>query len=96
LFNKDVYYISYETLYRILFGKIVIAKIIYNNKSEESEPIDTLNSIKDLKEIAQKTLIKKKIKKLKIENKVIEEGDIRSLFSLGVKNNFTCFVEYEE
>ena len=73
-----------------------MAKIRYNNKSQESESIGILNSIKDLKRIAQTTLGEKKIKKLKIENKVIEEGDIRSLFSLGIKNNFTCFVEYVE
>ena len=96
LFNKDLYFIAYETLYRILFGRIVMAKIIYNNKSEESEPIGILNSIKDLEGIAQKTLVKKKIIKFKIETKVIEQGDIRSLFSLGIKNNFTCFIEHEE
>ena len=95
-FNKDFYFIAYETLYRILFGKIVMAKIIYNNKSEESEPIGILNSIKDLEGIAQKTLVNKKIIKFKIETKVIEQGDIRSLFSLGIKNNFTCFIEHEE
>ena len=96
LFNKDILFVVHETLYNILFGKIVMAKIIYNNNCKESEPIGILNSIKDLKGIAQTTLIEKKIKKLKIETKVIKEGDNRSLFSLGVKNNFTCFVEHEE
>ena len=76
---------------KFLLGKIVIAKI--NGKGSES--IDILNSIIDLKELILNYLGKKKIKKLKIENNVIEEGDIRSLFSLGIKNDFTCFVEYE-
>jgi len=76
---------------KFLLGKIVIAKI--NGKGSES--IGILNSIIDLKELILNYLGKKKIKKLKIENNVIEEGDIRSLFSLGIKNDFTCFVEYE-
>ena len=96
LFNIDTLFVVHEALYSILFGKIVMAKIIYNNNYKESEPIGILNSIKDLKGIAQNTLIEKKLKKLKIETKIIEEGENRSLFSLGVKDNFTCFVEYEE
>ena len=79
----------------LLFGKIVIAKI--KSKTHNcSESIGILNSIYDLKELILNLLGKKKIKELIIENKEIEEGDIRSLFSLGIKNDFTCFVECEE
>ena len=63
---------------------------------EQQESIGILNSIKYLKGLIQISLGEKKIKQLKIENKVIEEGDIRSLNSLGIKNDFTCFVEYKE
>ena len=81
---------------KFLFGKVVEAKIKYNKKINQSESIGILNSIKDLKQLILTSLGKNKIKILKIENKAIEEGDIRSLFSLGIKNDFTCFVEYEE
>ena len=81
---------------RLLFGKIVMVKIIYNFYRKQKESIGILNSIKYLKELILISLGGKKIKKLKIENKVIEEGDIRSLYSLGIKNDFNCFLEYEE
>ena len=73
-----------------------MVKIKYNKKSVISESIGILNSIKNLKELILDSLGEKKIKILKIENKVIEESDIRSLYSLGIKNDFTCYVEYEE
>ena len=80
---------------KILFGKIVIAKI----NRIGSKSIGILNSVNDLKELILNELkyhINKKIKNLKIENNVIEEGDFRSLLSLGITNDFTCFVEYEK
>ena len=95
LFGLESHIFESNLLNKQFFGKIIMAKIIYNKKIEYSGPIGILDSIKVLKEIIY-TLNHKKIKKLKIENKVIEEGDIRSLFSLGIKNDFTCFVEYEE
>jgi hypothetical protein len=73
-----------------------MAKIIYNKKREQQESFGILNSIKYVKDSILNSLAGKKIKQIKIENKVIEEGDIRSLYSLGIKNDFTCFVEYEE
>ena len=79
---------------RFFLGKIVMAKIIYNKKREQQQSFGILNSIKNLKDFILSYC--KKIKQIKIENKVIEEGDIRSLYSLGIKNDFTCFVEYEE
>jgi len=78
------------------FGKMVMAKIIYNKKKIESESIGILNSNKHLKKLIQNSLVDKKIKKFIIETKIIEEGDVRSLFSLGIKNNFNCIVELEE
>jgi hypothetical protein len=75
---------------KFILGKIVIAK--FNGIG--SETIGLLNSINDLKQLILNYLGEKKIKKLKIENNVIEEGDNRSLFSLGIKSDFTCFVEY--
>ena len=73
-----------------------MVKIIYNKKNEQKESIGILNSIKYLKELILISLEGKKIKQLKIENKVLEEGVNRSLYSLGIKNDFNCFVEYEE
>ena len=81
---------------RSLFGKIVMVKIIYNKKNEQKESIGILNSIKHLKGLILISLGWKKIKQIKIENKVLEEGVNRSLYSLGIKNDFNCFVEYEE
>ena len=81
---------------RFFLGKIVMAKIIYNKKREQQQSFGILNSIKNLKDFILNSLAGEKIKQIKIENKVIEEGDIRSLYSLGIKNDFTCFVEYEE
>jgi hypothetical protein len=75
----------------LLFGKIVVAKI----NGRGSDTIGLLNSINDLKQLILNSLGEKKIKTLIIENNVIEEGDIRSLFSLGIKNDFTCFVKFE-
>ena len=81
---------------KFIFGKMVKVKIKYNKKREISESIGILNSIKNLKDLILISLGEKKIKKLKIENNEIEEGDIRSLYSLGIKNDFTCSIEYEE
>jgi len=81
---------------KFIFGKMVMVKIKYNKKREISESIGILNSIKNLKDLILISLGEKKIKKLKIENNEIEEGDIRSLYSLGIKNDFTCSIEYEE
>ena len=76
---------------KFIIGKIVIAHF----KGIGEEAIGLLNSINDLKQLILNYLGEKKIKKLKIENNVIEEGDNRSLFSLGIKNDFTCYIEKE-
>ena len=78
------------------FGKIVMAKIICNKEELSSEKIGILNSVKYLKESIINYYIRKKIKTLKIENNLIEEDDNMSLFSLGIKSDFTCFIECEE
>jgi len=82
--------------YNIFTKKFIIGKIVIAHfKGIGSEAIGLLNSINDLKQLILNYLGEKKIKKLKIENNVIEEGDNRSLFSLGIKNDFTCFIEKE-
>ena len=86
-----------RTLFYTFFGKIVVATIKYNKKILSSIKIGLLNSVKDLiteAEILNPSKKLKKLKKLKIENKAIERDDVMSLFSLGIKNNFTCFAEY--
>ena len=82
--------------YNIFTKKFIIGKIVIAHfKGIGSEAIGLLNSINDLKQLILNYLGEKKIKKFKIENNVIEEGDNRSLFSLGIKNDFTCFIEKE-
>ena len=95
LFNRSIFINERDNFSMNRFGKVVMAKIIYNKKIE-SEPIGILNSIKDLKKLIQSSLVDKKIKKLIIETKIIEEGDIRSFFSLGITKDFKCIVEHEE
>jgi hypothetical protein len=77
---------------KFILGKIVLATF----KGIGTETIGLLNSINDLKQLILNYLGNKKLKQIKIENNVIEEGDNRSLLSLGIKNDFTCFVEYEK
>jgi len=77
---------------KIIFGNIVIANI----KGIGQEPIGLLNSINDLKELILNYIGKKIIKTLIIENNLIEEGDFRSLLSLGIRSDFECFVDYEK
>ena len=96
LFDLIITIYEWNPFIRHSFGKIVMVKIKLNKEIEISESIGILNSIKYLKELILVSLGGKKIKQLKIENKVIEEGVNRSLFSLGIKNDFTCSVEYEE
>ena len=82
--------------YNIFTKKFIIGKIVIAHfKGIGEEAIGLLNSINDLKQLILNYLGEKKIKKLKIENNVIEEGDNRSLFSLGIKNDFTCYIEKE-
>ena len=79
------------------FGKIVMAKLfICNNQELPSEKIGILNSVKDLKKAILNYNGNKKIKTLIIENYLIEDSDIMSLFSLGINNDFTFFIEFEE
>ena len=82
--------------YNIFTKKFIIGKIVIAHfKGIGEEAIGLLNSINDLKQLILNYLGEKKIKKLKIENNAIEEGDNRSLFSLGIKNDFTCYIEKE-
>ena len=85
-----------RTLFYTFFGKIVVATIKYNKKILSSIKIGLLNSVKDLITEAEILNPSKKLKKLKIGNKAIERDDVMSLFSLGIKNNFTCFAEYDD
>ena len=78
------------------FGKIVLAKFICNKEILLSKKIGILNSVKYLKESIINLFVGRKIKALKIENNLIEEDDNMSLFSLGIKSDFTCFIECEE
>ena len=96
MFSKFIQIFEFSPLYRKFFGKIVTVKILCNKKEKALKTISLLNSFKDLKDTANNIISPKKIKKLKIGNKVIEEGEIMSLYSLGIKSDFTCFVEYEE
>ena len=97
MFNKIITINEFLTPYIGLFGRIVNVEIIFNTKISASKSIGILNSVKFLKGIVHPLLDEKKIKKLKIGNKVIEEDDNMSLSSLGIQNDFTCFVEeYEE
>ena len=83
----------------IKFGKFVIATIKYNIKNGSSTTyiyIGILNSVKNLIEVFQYKNLPKKLKKFTIGNKAIEKNDTMSLFSLGIKNNFTCFAEFED
>ena len=76
------------------FGKIVSSKIKCDDKKKESSIlIGLLNSVKDLIYIIENQIFKK-LKKFKIENKVIEKDETRSLFSLGIKNDFNCFADF--
>ena len=102
IFDRNIIINEFDPLnFPTYFGKIVLAKIICNKEELSSVKIGILNSVKYLKETFLNYIIleerkKIKIKTLKIENNLIEEGDNMSLFSLGIKSDFTCFVEFEE
>ena len=95
LFNKRIsYYDANSMVIETKYGKIVTATIIDNKQNKYLIPIGLLNSFKKLIERAQNTAIKK-LKKIIIGNIEKNVSDTRSLCSLGIKNDFTCNVEYE-
>jgi len=96
IFGKSITVSDFNPPFCRRFGKTVLATIIINKKNKNSTKIGILNSVKYLIEEAEILNVSKKFKKLKIGNKVIEKDDTMSLFSLGIKNDFTCFAEYEE
>ena len=97
LFGLTLIFIEKQNLFTgFLFGKIVLATININKKIKFSKKIGILHSVKDLIEETQNIIAPKKLKELKIGNKVIERDDTMSLLSLGIKNDFFCFAEYED
>ena len=98
MFNHDIIIHEFNPNVCFIFGKIVNATIKNNKEtgSSASFRIGILNSVKLLIEEYQKINPQKKLKKLTIGNKVVKKNDTMSLFSLGIKNNFTCFAENED
>ena len=98
MFNLDIIIDEFNPNVCFIFGKIVYATIKNNKEtgSSASFRIGILNSVKLLIEEYQKINPQKKLKKLTIGNKVVKKNDTMSLFSLGIKNNFTCFAENED
>ena len=82
-----------------IFGKNINAKIILIDKNKDfSLEIGTLNStlqlIKEIEALLGGHSIK--VKKIIINNKLIERENIKSLPSIGINEDFECFVEIEE
>jgi len=88
-------YNQYNSSFCTSFGKLVIATIIINKQNEKIS-IEILNSVKDLIKEAQYLIAPRKLITIKIGNKKIAKDDTMSLFSLGIKKDFTFFVEYED
>ena len=80
------------------YGKIIIANVFDNTfyKNTTSIAIGTLNSINRLIYSIENYLFKK-LKKIKIWNKEFYKNEIKnfSLKSIGINDNFDCFVEFE-
>jgi len=95
IFNKTIIINDHNPLYYNILGKTILVTIKINKKEQSSIVIGILNSVKNLIIEAQKIITTRKLKKLKIGNRVIEKDDTMSLFSLGIKNDFTCFAEYD-
>ena len=78
-----------------IFGKNINAKIILIDKNEDfSLPIGTLNSTLQLIKEIEINLGEYpiKVKKIIINNKLIERENIKSLASIGINEDFECFV----
>ena len=78
-----------------IFGKNINAKIILIDKNKDfSLEIGTLNStlqlIKEIEALLGGHSIK--VKKIIINNKLIERENIKSLASIGINEDFECFV----
>jgi len=93
MFGCKIFILEESHSFCTRFGKVVIATIIIN-KQNENISIGILNSVKDLRTRTQNKNLLKKLKKLIIGNKVIEKDDTMSLFSLGIKNDFTFSAEF--
>ena len=80
------------------YGKVILCNIFNDDKKKMFETeIGVLNSTEELNNFIKK-YTGKKIKKIKIGNKEIKEikkGDLRSLSSFGINEDFDCFLETE-
>jgi len=96
IFDKAIIILENDPFYYNRLGKTVLVTIKINKQFESSIKIGILNSVKNLIIEAQNNINPRKLKKLKIGNRIIEKDDTMSLFSLGIKNDFTCFAEYDD
>jgi hypothetical protein len=92
--GQYIYVEEYCSLYyKIGVGKTITAFIIYNNKEIFKVNVGTLSQIKNLYNYYIMTNISKKILKIKINGKEIDKNDERTLSSIGIRDNFYCYVE---
>lgn len=75
----------------IYFGKNINATLIINEKGVQKEIKITFGNLESTKTLYERfeTMIGKKIKKLYLNEKEINREDVKSLLSIGIKNDFT-------
>ena len=76
-------------------GKTIEVLVMDKNKLIMKSYFGTLGTINDFYNFIRMILPQKKISKIKIEGKEIDKNDERTLSSFGIRDNFTCYVEFE-
>lgn len=84
---------KYRSFYiKLDVGKTITAFVIHNNEEIMKENVGTLTQIKKLYNFIM-TNRSIKILKIKINGKEIDKNDERTLSSIGIRDNFYCYVE---
>ena len=74
-------------------GKIMEVLIIYKNNIKDKTYVGTLVKVKDFYDRITIFFPNIKISKITINGKEIEKNDERTLSSIGIRDNFSCYIE---